>query len=57
MSLWKRILDWRRTKAEDRATIATAEEEKLRVGDEPQEAPADAEQDITDAGSGKGATL
>lgn len=57
MSLLKRLAEWRRTKAEDRAAIAKAEHDALRVGDEFTKPEPDAELDILDAGSGTGATL
>jgi len=57
MSLLQRLVEWRRTKVEDRAAIAKSEQATLRADDEPEESEADAAQDVIDAGSGTGATL
>jgi hypothetical protein len=57
MSFLQRLVEWRRTKAEDRTAIAKSEQASLRVGDEPEERETDASEDVLDAGSGTGATL
>jgi len=57
MSLLARLAEWWRTKAEDRAATSISEHESMRVGDASEEAEADAELDVMDAGSGTGATV
>jgi hypothetical protein len=57
MSLLQRLVEWRRTKAEERAAIAKSDQEKMQVDDEPEESETDAGEDVMDAGLGTGATL